>query len=142
MEGLPPPEGGDRDRGSIILGITWTLTLISLIFVCLRMYSRIRLVQRIWWDDWLAVIAVVSFNSYRRRIEQPDELTFKGMRFTATCHLDFLCPQGRCASCLLSISAATGASRQTQLGIPAFRYHGYRYRESFGGIYNPSVSSA
>lgn len=60
MEGLNPPEGGDRDRGSVILGVTWTLTLISIIFVSLRMYSRVRLVQRIWWDDWLAVIAIVS----------------------------------------------------------------------------------
>jgi len=61
MEGSIPPEGGDHDRGSIILGVTWTLTLMSLTFVCLRMYSRVRLVQRIWWDDWLAVIAIVSF---------------------------------------------------------------------------------
>jgi hypothetical protein len=61
MEGSIPPAGGDQDRGSIILGVTWTLTLISLIFVCLRMYTRVRLVQRIWWDDWLAVIAIVSF---------------------------------------------------------------------------------
>lgn len=61
MEGSVAPKGGDRDRGSIILGITWTLTFISLLFVCLRMYTRVRLIQRVWWDDWLAVIAIVSY---------------------------------------------------------------------------------
>ena len=55
-----PPEGGDGDRGSVILGTTWTLTLTSVLFVCLRMYTRMKLVQRIWWDDWLVVIAIVS----------------------------------------------------------------------------------
>lgn len=64
MEGSVAPTGGDQDRGSVILGVTWTLTLISIIFVCLRMYSRVRLIRKTWWDDWLAVIAVVSYDGY------------------------------------------------------------------------------
>ena len=62
MDGSIPPEGGNRDRGSIILGVTWTLTMLALILVCLRIVTRVKLVQKIWWDDWLAVFSIVSYN--------------------------------------------------------------------------------
>ncbi len=39
MDSSIPPNGGDRDRGTVILGVTWTLTVIALTFVCLRMYN-------------------------------------------------------------------------------------------------------
>ncbi len=46
--------------GSIILEAIWTLTLIALTFVCLRIYTRVKLVHRIWWDDRLAVFATMN----------------------------------------------------------------------------------
>lgn len=56
------PQGGDRDRGAVILGVTWTYTLLAAIVVGLRVYTRVKLVQKIWWDDGLAVLAIVSYH--------------------------------------------------------------------------------
>ena len=57
--GVPPP-GGDMNRAGEVYGFTWSLEMISLLFVVSRMYSRIKLTRNVWWDDWLVCFAFVS----------------------------------------------------------------------------------
>ena len=55
----PPPPGGDQNRASEVLAFTWTLEIVSVIFVVGRMYSRTKLTRNVWWDDWCVCFALV-----------------------------------------------------------------------------------
>lgn len=54
-----PPVGGDQNRASLLNGTSWPLALVALVFVIMRMYSRIRLTHNVWWDDWLILVTMV-----------------------------------------------------------------------------------
>ena len=142
MDGLSAPAGGDQERGSIILGVTWTLTLLSLLFVSLRTYTRVRLVQKVWWDDWLAIISIVSCKYPKAVILNSQWLMLQDMRFTTAYHLDLLRSRWRLPSRLLSQPPAAHTVGQTELDLPAVRYHGYWNLESFCGLFDSSVSIA
>ena len=68
MEQLGPPPGGDIDKSTLIFGVTWGFTSMSLIFVILRVYSRIKHVNNLWWDDLFIVLGEVSEVSSVRSI--------------------------------------------------------------------------
>ncbi|CAD6588649.1 MAG: hypothetical protein ASARMPREDX12_003397 [Alectoria sarmentosa] len=55
----PPPAGGDYNRAGEVHAFTWTLEIISLIFVVGRMYSRLKLTRNVWWDDWCVCFALI-----------------------------------------------------------------------------------
>lgn len=55
----PPPPGGDYNRAGEVHAFTWTLEILSLMFVIGRMYSRIKLTRNVWWDDWCICFALV-----------------------------------------------------------------------------------
>ncbi|KAL9620256.1 MAG: hypothetical protein Q9160_005155 [Pyrenula sp. 1 TL-2023] len=46
------------DRGPIIMGILWSLTLVAVSTISVRVYIRMKL-DALSWDDWLVVIAVL-----------------------------------------------------------------------------------
>jgi hypothetical protein len=46
--------------GPIIIATMWAETGISLVFVALRLYTRIRINRTVGWDDYLISLASVS----------------------------------------------------------------------------------
>ena len=46
--------------GPIIVAIMWAETGITLLFVALRLYTRIRINRTVGWDDYLISLASVS----------------------------------------------------------------------------------
>ena len=46
--------------GPIIIGTMWAETGITLLFVCLRIYTRVRINRTVGWDDHLIVLSSVS----------------------------------------------------------------------------------
>ena len=46
--------------GPIIIGTMWVETGITLLFVCLRIYTRVKINRTVGWDDHLIVISSVS----------------------------------------------------------------------------------
>ncbi len=57
----PPVNPDDLGHGPLIVGITWAATGIAIIAVALRFYVRKALVRVIDWDDWIMLVALVSF---------------------------------------------------------------------------------
>ena len=54
---LPYP---DNNKGPKLLQTIWILSCISTIVVGLRIYTKIRKTRRLYWDDALMVLALVS----------------------------------------------------------------------------------
>ena len=108
----PVPQGGDVNRANEIYGFTWSLMIVSLIFVLSRMYSRIKLTRNVWWDDWLICFACVSLSDilisvYGRLIRSdpgPDNL----------CYMDCLRRQRLRQASLLYFASADPGHHQAQ----------------------------
>lgn len=49
-----------RDDSSKIIVVMWTVTIVPLLFVCLRLYARLVIRKTFGWDDGIAVAALVS----------------------------------------------------------------------------------
>ncbi|KAK0511295.1 hypothetical protein JMJ35_005868 [Cladonia borealis] len=62
MNPLPPPAGGDQNRGPSLLAMWWTEVSISIIMVIMRLCSRYRL-KNVGIDDWLIVAALILYVS-------------------------------------------------------------------------------
>ena len=60
MASIGPPPGGNENKASLLLGLTWSFTTVSFLSVTLRIYSRIRHLNRLWWDDLFIVLGEVS----------------------------------------------------------------------------------
>ena len=58
MEQRPRPVGGDRNRGTALLAITWTEAFICIIFFAVRFYAR-SMIKALGKDDWMMVITLV-----------------------------------------------------------------------------------
>ncbi|KAL8952534.1 MAG: hypothetical protein Q9222_001564 [Ikaeria aurantiellina] len=56
--GTAPP-GGDTSRASELLAATWIEFSISLVFVGLRFYTRIKITRNLWYDDWVILFTMV-----------------------------------------------------------------------------------
>ncbi|KAK0625877.1 hypothetical protein B0T14DRAFT_599372 [Immersiella caudata] len=48
------------DRGPVILGVHWTLTVFATIFLGLRIYAKRLTGRSLWWDDWILLGAWVT----------------------------------------------------------------------------------
>jgi len=46
--------------GPTIIGVMWVETAIALLFVCLRLWTRIRITQTAGWDDYLIIVSWVK----------------------------------------------------------------------------------
>jgi hypothetical protein len=48
--------------GPTIIATLWAETLLALVFVCMRLWTRIRINKTVGWDDYLISLSWVSFN--------------------------------------------------------------------------------
>jgi hypothetical protein len=48
--------------GPIIIATLWTEAAIALVFVCMRLWTRITINRAVGWDDYLISFSCVSFN--------------------------------------------------------------------------------
>lgn len=55
---LPPTEG-DRDRGASLLAVVISTSLLSTVIVLLRLYTRIKVIHNLGWDDYTIIVAQV-----------------------------------------------------------------------------------
>lgn len=53
------PLGGDQNRAAELIAVSWTECIISIVFVALRFYSRMRLTKNPWFDDAFMFITLV-----------------------------------------------------------------------------------
>ena len=60
MESSFSPFGRDVSLGPRVNALNWTLCGIALLIVCARIYTRIRIVRKTGWDDWVMVLAMVG----------------------------------------------------------------------------------
>jgi hypothetical protein len=60
MESIPPVNPDDLGRGPMIMGITWTFTILAMMAVCLRFYLRLKISKLYLMEDWFMLAAVVS----------------------------------------------------------------------------------
>lgn len=49
-----------EERGTRLLASIWTLGLLSLILLFLRVYCKRWRGKGLWWDDWCLIVAQVS----------------------------------------------------------------------------------
>lgn len=65
------------DRGHSMVIIIWILFAVSSIFLGLRIYCRCRGGGRLWWDDWVMIVAFVctSFTLSNTTLGSPPSLT-------------------------------------------------------------------
>ena len=59
----PASPDGDVNRDAVLIGVSWALVSLAMIFVGLRIYCRVVLTRNMWWDDW-AIIATLVRLSY------------------------------------------------------------------------------
>ena len=60
VQGLPT--GTDKDSYTVkILATCWTVEVLSAIFVALRIYCKRKGSRRLWYDDYILIAALVSF---------------------------------------------------------------------------------
>lgn len=72
MQAIPPPPGGDQNRGPDTYGAVITISILSTAFVLARMYARIKLIHNVGWDDHTIVLAQVVLDSW---LPKPQLLT-------------------------------------------------------------------
>ncbi len=58
MEQRPRPIGGDKNRGTTLLTISWTEAAICIIVVAVRFYAR-SMIHAVGKDDWIMLITLV-----------------------------------------------------------------------------------
>lgn len=64
MDNRKAPQGGDENRGTVLLALSWPLVTLSLICCCARCYSRAVLTRKMWWDDWTILCTLVSYHRH------------------------------------------------------------------------------
>jgi hypothetical protein len=50
----------DESRAPTIQGVMWTMAIVPLVFVLMRLYVRVALRRVFGWDDFIIIIALVS----------------------------------------------------------------------------------
>lgn len=60
MEANLPPSYLDESRAPTVQGVMWTMAIVPLVFVLMRLYVRVVLRRVFGWDDFIIIIAVVS----------------------------------------------------------------------------------
>ena len=63
MDSQLTPLDGDVNRNTELTGLSWTLASLALVFVTLRIYSRVFITRNMWWDDWAIILTLVSSGS-------------------------------------------------------------------------------
>jgi len=60
MESNSPTSYLAESRSSTVQGVMWTMALVPLAFVGMRLYVRVLLKRVFGWDDFIIIIAIVS----------------------------------------------------------------------------------
>lgn len=60
MSASAPPVGGNENRAIELITVSWSLCVISVVLVGLRLYSRIRITRNLWWDDYFIIVTAVG----------------------------------------------------------------------------------
>lgn len=55
------PTGGDKNRATELLAVTWAEFTVSLALVALRFFTRLRITHNLWYDDWVILFTLASF---------------------------------------------------------------------------------
>lgn len=50
----------NESRAPLVQGVMWTMSIVPLFFVCVRLYVRVYLKRVFGWDDFIIIIAIVS----------------------------------------------------------------------------------
>ena len=61
---IPGPLPPDVNRGSDLVIISWLTVSIALLLVSVRFYIRGILRKNLGWDDYLILLAIVSYNQW------------------------------------------------------------------------------
>lgn len=64
--GFTPPYPDD-DKGPMVLRTVWVLISISTLVVLARIYTKVRKTHRLYWDDFLMMLALVSREGLRQQ---------------------------------------------------------------------------
>jgi hypothetical protein len=56
----PYPGWAEEDNGPLLLGVMGAMTGLAIVFVIARIYSRLILLGRLGFDDYILIISVVS----------------------------------------------------------------------------------
>jgi hypothetical protein len=62
------PKAGDK--GSTMMGVMWSLTVLAIVVVVTRLYIRQRLLRNLGLDDWLIVASMVTLLAARIRLSR------------------------------------------------------------------------
>ena len=62
---LPPPLGGDENRGWQFLSVTWVLSSVVVVLLVARFFTRICVIKKVGPDDYWIFLGVVSTMHYR-----------------------------------------------------------------------------
>ena len=57
---LPPPPGGDQNKAPGLLAASVFTTLLALVLVTLRFYTRIVVISNLGWDDYTIGLSMAS----------------------------------------------------------------------------------
>ena len=60
MESNPSASYLAESRSSTVQGVMWTMGLVPLVFVGMRLYVRVLLKRVFGWDDFIIIITIVS----------------------------------------------------------------------------------
>lgn len=60
MSDSTAPKDGNRNRAVELMTVAWCECAVSMVFVALRMYSRIKITHNLWWDDYFILLTSVS----------------------------------------------------------------------------------
>lgn len=50
-------------RAPLLQGVMWTMAIVPLVFVLMRLYVRVVMKRVFGWDDYIIIVATVSFPS-------------------------------------------------------------------------------
>lgn len=68
-----PTELFFQTRTSQIYGGTISLIVLAILAVALRLYARSITRAKLWWDDWILVLALVKNKSPSRALDETDD---------------------------------------------------------------------
>lgn len=73
MTTLAASPDGDQNRATELIAVTWVWCSLSLMAICLRLYSRVRITKNLWWDDWVIFFTMVCETERKTKIiKNPD----------------------------------------------------------------------
>ena len=131
MDALPPPPEGNHNRAHELLIVTWLWCALSLIAVALRLYSRIRITQNLWWDDWVIFFTMARKILAKSQNQKISDSVNVGAHNNLFSILHALCGQRRRSSSSILEPCAARGDHKAQLGFSDVLYHGHRNGQGF-----------